>query len=209
MTGLADYYCALPVLSHTLDGAFMRSPMLVASIRSIPCETLALAAKLRNSTLFRESLIWVLGPWGDECWEQLEDPKLKKIAKIARHELSHKIAKVQEAIIRAIEAAADDSSLEYFTEYLRDAAIEAREEGPEYLSMPRYFLKLHEKLEAGYVCLDFNDTGVDEVSLDVLMESNLVLEQQQQAGKLDACDHFLCVSIDDEDLPWDTTEMDW
>lgn len=197
MTELADYYCALPVLSRTLDGAFLRSPAFVGSIRDLCCETLALATKLRNSTLFRESLVWVLGPWGEERWETLEDPKLKKIAKLARHELSHKISKVQEAIISIIEfAGGEDNSL------IRESALEAREDNGGYLNMPRYFQKLC-KREAIHVFME--DCGE---SLDMLMISNLVLEQHR-AGKGFADGHFLCVSIDDEDLPWDITEMDW
>ncbi|TVY41344.1 hypothetical protein LOCC1_G005649 [Lachnellula occidentalis] len=178
MTDLADYYCALPILSRTLDSAFFK-------------------------VLRLESLVWVLGPWGNEQWKNLQDPKLKKIAKIARYGLSHKISKAQEALTKEI-ALSGDEGLQSLMDTMQELALGAWEDGAA-LSMPRYFQQLQKYKEDGNVVIG-ND---DAYYLDLLLKSELVLEQQYQAGTELAFDHFLCVSIDDEDLPWDITEMDW
>jgi hypothetical protein len=120
--------------------------------------------------------------------------------------LSHKIAEVQEAITQEIEFADIISSErpKDLMELLKTSAREACDcDGEsEEISMPRYFQQLQEKQEELF-CKEF-DGG-----LDSLMKSNLVLERQQETGKGDAHDYFLCVSIDDEDLLWDTAEIDW
>jgi hypothetical protein len=77
LTELADYYCALPVLSRTLDAAFLRSFVFVEEIKHSSCKMLILAAKLRNSVLFRESRM-VPRSLGQGIVAKSERPKTKE-----------------------------------------------------------------------------------------------------------------------------------
>jgi hypothetical protein len=44
--------------------------------------------------------------------------------------------------------------------------------------------------------------------IEPLMKNELILERDGNAGESYEF-WFLCVTIADEDLPWDTTETDW
>lgn len=72
-------------------------------------------------------------------------------------------------------------------------------DGFEEVYLPLYFQTLHNK-----GLIDAGD----------LMKNNLVLHQDEydienNEGKGNQDSRFFCAKIDDEDLPWDTTEMDW
>jgi hypothetical protein len=75
------------------------------------------------------------------------------------------------------------------------------------LSLPRYYRKLYECGKDKY-----RDV---EASVGPLLKNNLVLYGQSgRHPNSDVepgweIDYFLCVKIDDEDLPWDTTQTDW
>ncbi|TVY18351.1 hypothetical protein LARI1_G004430 [Lachnellula arida] len=138
ITRQADYYCALPMLSRSLDGALWRSEVLVYTIKAEPCRAFTLAAKLRNALLFRESLIWVLGPWGDESWKSLGDPKLKKTARHARYALSHTIEQVQEEIIFQTQNGENEAEISRLEGILRVARNHAFRDDTGEILMP-YF----------------------------------------------------------------------
>ena len=60
---LADFYCALPVLSTSLYAILWNSPNFVAQIGYHPLPMLKLAKKLRHPVLFRESMIHFVSNW--------------------------------------------------------------------------------------------------------------------------------------------------
>jgi hypothetical protein len=103
LASLADYYCALPILSRTLDSALHVSPSftnnsLAGGLKGNSCEVFATSAKLRNELLFRESLIFVINPWTSPHYEKLSDPKLKKIARCAYSDVGAKAAHAERKI---------------------------------------------------------------------------------------------------------------
>ncbi|PVH87079.1 hypothetical protein DL98DRAFT_355713, partial [Cadophora sp. DSE1049] len=77
LTKLADFYCTLPVVSRTLDIAFHISPKFIQEIPRYRCKIFTAAVKLRNKILFKESLIWVVGPWSEPAYNNLDDARLK------------------------------------------------------------------------------------------------------------------------------------
>lgn len=88
VTNLAEYYCALPILSRTLDAVFLRSPGLVDEINDNTCKIFQLATKLRNELLFRESLIWLVGDIDEPLPRGLPD-HLEKLAKTVQNNVFH------------------------------------------------------------------------------------------------------------------------
>jgi hypothetical protein len=97
ITALADYYLALPILSLSLDRAMLDSELFCASIRDHAFELFEMGAKLRNSRLFREALIWLVGKYGHSAkpqYKKLSDPKLKLIAGYAHGEIAKKVSLV-------------------------------------------------------------------------------------------------------------------
>jgi hypothetical protein len=71
------------------------------------------------------------------------------------------------------------------------------------LSLPRYYRKLYECRKDKYIDV--------EASVGPLLKNNLVLYGRSGWRPSDVepgweIDYFLCVTIDDEDLPWDTAQ---
>jgi hypothetical protein len=63
LTEMADYYCALRVVSCTLHAALFEQSWLGDALRKEPCRALIAATALRNKTHFKERLMLCVGPW--------------------------------------------------------------------------------------------------------------------------------------------------
>lgn len=110
LTRLADYYCALPVVSETLKGALLKSRIIGKYFRhqenlfwtceckenSVPL--LLLARKLRHEILFKQFLIQTVGRWNWVTPSEMalieEDKELMSLIRL-------KIGKVWEIIAKA------------------------------------------------------------------------------------------------------------
>jgi hypothetical protein len=77
LTELADYYCALRIVSCTLDAALYQSHWVRSNLVDWASPLLPAAAKLRNKTLFSDCLTLCLGPWDHPAWFYLNDQKFK------------------------------------------------------------------------------------------------------------------------------------
>ena len=52
------------------------------------------------------------------------------------------------------------------------------------------------------------DDVIDQ--FDAVPKKNLLLDREgREAGAGDWEDYFFCAEIEDDDLPWDITEVDW
>ncbi|KAH6711270.1 hypothetical protein BKA61DRAFT_577729 [Leptodontidium sp. MPI-SDFR-AT-0119] len=144
LTRLADFYCTLSIVSRTLNIAFHTSPTLINQIPQSRCEVFAAAAKLRNELLFREALVWIVGPWGKPTYKNLRDPKLKKVAHRAWTEVCAKIAEVHHLLMIAIASEALGNLIQLEDVEVNKAmniatrAITRRFK----VAVPRYFRKL-------------------------------------------------------------------
>ncbi|KAF7947697.1 hypothetical protein EAE96_008777 [Botrytis aclada] len=113
LTRLADYYCALPVVSATLTGALFKSGIFEVSPEPRHCECnvdcvalLFLARKLRHRLFFRECLIHTVGRWDSlsnfERETIKEDQDLYTLVRIKLCVLYETVAKTQGALILAL-----------------------------------------------------------------------------------------------------------
>ncbi|KAH7403259.1 hypothetical protein BKA64DRAFT_641261 [Cadophora sp. MPI-SDFR-AT-0126] len=220
LTQLADFYCALPVISRTLDMAFHISPEFIKDIPRFRCKVFTAVAKLKNKLLFRESLIWVVGPWSEPAYNTLDNPRLKKIARAAWAEVAAKISEIHCQLTQDIGEEAQALTVD----------------------TPAYFRSFYRILKRSPFDIDdefLDDIRDNEVATLIasLLKSNLVLNRDalesgtgsdlfppyylgvEDGIPLDEFspnypqanmeDHFLCVEIDDEDLPWDVNETDF
>jgi hypothetical protein len=206
LTSLADYYCALPIVSRTLDSAFYISPNFDRILLHDPCEVFTAAAKLRNAMLFRDSLIFVTGPWSDPAYETLSDPKLKKIARRAWAEVAAKVGEAEGTITprRLYEATAVNGSGYIEEAYFWVAVNNAHFAETDETCLPSIYQDLY--------AFDLKEENNFFVPiLRELLENKLVLEGR--GSKLLShgilIGYFLCAEIEDEDLPWDVNEIDW
>ncbi|CCD52102.1 hypothetical protein BofuT4_P082610.1 [Botrytis cinerea T4] len=188
LTRLADYHCALPVVSATLTGALFKS-----------------TRKLRNGVLFRECLIHTVGRWDflpDPEKEMIkEDQELYKLVRIKLSFLYETLSKSQIALFRAL--VEEEITLHKIAQYASPRTLIG-----EYLPMyralwdenPFYSLSPNEETK------DLGDFMPD------LLKNNLTLGCTGEIpGRKDSVfEHtFLCTEVEDDEFPWDMEEMDW
>ncbi|KAH8801159.1 hypothetical protein F5882DRAFT_435512 [Hyaloscypha sp. PMI_1271] len=206
MTQMADYYCALPILSNSLSATFFNSPGLLTTLRTDPCQSLILAYKLRHAPLFRDSLIRVPGPWSKPQFQELKshrDPSslfLFNFVNTIHISFSNKIIQLQQSIFQL--------STGYFPHYNENHRLQAKDmldcakesvDNKHNLLLPKWFRRCRDR---------YLGTLVPEL-LAPFTTNNLVLDKAAVAGKGDYENSFLCLEISDAELPWDPTQFDW
>jgi hypothetical protein len=204
LTSLADYYCALPILSRTLDSALYISFDFVESIWCNPCEVFVAAAKLRNALLFRDCLICLTGPWSEPEYEGLLDPRLKKIARRSYAEIGVKVAHAERKITEHRFQEVVNGKRHVDKAYTSVALNNAPFREIEGIYLPSIYRDLSKS--------DSKERNFSFIPiLRELLENKLVLggRGNQLLGCGDLYDYFLCAEIKDEDLPWDSNEIDW
>jgi hypothetical protein len=201
MTTHAEYYCALPILSHSLWGPLVNSPGLVPSIRKSPCHTLIAAFKLRHKQLFNDSFIHVLGPWKNPRYEQLKDlePKLFQLAQAAHATMHNKLLKVQQGMFEIFADAED--RFKDTAKNMVDLAEGALENNS--VLLPRYFRLCHDH---GYKSKE--GAAAVKKLLAPLLKKNLVLDKSKNSsGQGEFKDFFLSFQVGA--YPWDDSQLNW
>jgi hypothetical protein len=204
MTKLARFYVALPTVSKSLYAALYQSPRVTEYMHSgYACDFLQAATELRHPQVFREALIFSLGPWEKPQYLELKDKKLKKIAKNAYNELCAKVVSVHEKLLKELHLNCyqETTKIESLTRhYVREVNKGEGEDGK--ICLPSFYRKLYNAETTR------NIENTLEEHIKPLMKNELTL--CREAPDNDPYDRwFLCVTIEDEDLPWDTTETDW
>ncbi|TGO15335.1 hypothetical protein BTUL_0041g00190 [Botrytis tulipae] len=217
LTCLADYYCALPVVSGTLTGALFRSSMFEASAPEygapVDCEChdesvslLLVARKLRHGLLFRECLIHTVGRWDSlsdiEKRQIEEDPKLYTLVQIKLKVLYELLAKTQGKLLWTVFQGKFNVLKTAVGRSYPTPSIGGSVSMYKALSEERSFYDLIKKVETmGLAHLMFS-----------LLKNNLALGcSRQDPGKVGGIFEktFLCTEIEDNELPWDSEEIDW
>ncbi|TGO48390.1 hypothetical protein BOTNAR_0478g00080 [Botryotinia narcissicola] len=217
LTCLADYYCALPVVSGTLTGALFRSSMFQFSAprydAAVECEChdesvslLLLARKLRHGLLFRECLIHTVGRWDSlpdiEKGQIEEDQKLYTLVQIKLKVLYELLAKTQGALLWAVVEGKFNVLKTAVGRSFPTPLIGGIVSMYRALSEERSFydlLKEVETMELGHLMFS-------------VIKNNLALGcSRQDPGKVGGIFEktFLCTEIEDDEFPWDLEEIDW
>jgi hypothetical protein len=192
MTGMADYYCALPIFSATLTGALYQSPGFTSGIGENAIELFGLAFKLRSKLLFNECLIHILGPWKDPKFGTISDLSLRRMAQTAYHILCVKVISAHQDLINVMGASRAGSDV---TKCLSDSAKALSRNG--YVQQPEFYARLAK---------DLWPYGSPS-NVKRLISNSLVFNPCATAGVGKYADFFLCATI--HEPPWDETETDW
>ncbi len=190
----------------------INSPNFCSQIRIEALSLFVVAAKLRNALLFRECLIWIVGPHEKPDYLELTDHKLRRVARLAHGDISIRLSTVQKALWRiAKDDWANDWRSSWDAKLFRDldhcGKTGSNTQNMYQLRYPWFLRSLRVKSLSRYKIYEG------------LLESNLVLRKGvyeagsedcvAEAGGDDCEDHFLCAEVADEDLPWDINESDW
>jgi hypothetical protein len=205
MTRLADYYCALPILSSSLYTALWESEVFVNEIPNDAEIILPLACKLRHPIIFRECIIHIVGSMAGDKLAMFNNPKLDRMIAMHYGKLNEKISNACLGILTIGLRLFEDG----FSEATRRNAIDrihaiAHSQSPKTVgspSTPGFFHQLHDT----EFC--HPDIGKEVRAIVApLLKNNLKLDRSGgQLGK----HRFLFTGITDAEVPWNTTEIDW
>ena len=97
MTQLADYYCALPTLSRSIQLPLFRGDI---DVEDDLFALIEIAAKLHHADLFRECVIYIAGYWTDPVSldSSKVDSRIKKMLQNARNRVGALVAKVHKEV---------------------------------------------------------------------------------------------------------------
>ncbi|KAH8680076.1 hypothetical protein BGZ60DRAFT_428359 [Tricladium varicosporioides] len=215
LTGLADYYCALPRLSDALYRTCLRNPHTIAEIiRLNSCVTLEIAAKLRNEVLFKECAAHAINPWGNPAFRHhaFEDHRLKEILQITYGNLCEKVVNIQQQIL-LVQANLEPKDLRQHFHRASDNVLPGCLQSVGLL--PSTQKKIN--LPAYFRGLSNSRIGLPPGFKDVIapiLSNNLVLAGSGTRTDAAGSDgfyytYFLCTKVPDESLPWDLNDMDW
>ncbi|TGO39693.1 hypothetical protein BHYA_0049g00290 [Botrytis hyacinthi] len=188
ITTLADFYCCLPVVSNSLYSAFYRSPNFLANIKKDREILLELSYKLRHRELFNDCLILISGHWHPDKLgfeTKITDPKLANLAENMYNRMGTMMAHTQQKTLKPI------------------SIIGGTQNGVKYAalvsggSLPKY----HRFLQS---CQPYLKEPISDI-----LKNKLKLDPSAVAGEGEYSHNFLCIEVNDSDIPWDITQTDW
>jgi hypothetical protein len=198
---LGDYYLSLQVLSASLLQALLRSQDFVGNFSANALEILPLAAKPRNSILFKDCMTFVLGPWTKPAYVGLKDSNLKQIAAQLHALLSTTLQRVEEEIMFLLADHYKPTS-EIVCDIVREAVQKARHHN---LIKPRYYMHMQDLASVRMQ----SDGRLTKLLAPLTMNRLIIGAGKFHSSEFDLHDHFFCFDIPDEMLPWDVNDIDF
>jgi hypothetical protein len=183
------------------------NPTLNASIQTKPSELINWAWKLRHPLLFRECIIYLLGPFNNPRYFKLENPKLVEFARGIDEKFRARLFNVMKDLTElGIDKETYRGDFDKIAHgMLMRSIVTSVSAQAKKVRYPAYFRKLYsleytpEKLH----------TAVKRI-LEPVLRNNLVLSGSgMQAGEGSFGDYFLCFDISDSVMPWNNNETDW
>ncbi|TVY52980.1 hypothetical protein LSUE1_G010062 [Lachnellula suecica] len=205
VTGMADYYRALPAFSIALKGSFFISPDLISETSSRPHEIIPIAAKIRNSLLYRECLIHTMAPWSKPRYLLIEDEDLRRLAAAAYAKLERMVWQTHSEILNEflgfnVDAIMLFQSAQLFAARFSNTSLASGQSG---VALPQMYWLLYEEPSARV-------SVIFKYAIQPLMKNNLVLDRRTfEPRDVSHKESFLCLEITDDELPWDIEHTDW
>jgi hypothetical protein len=219
MATLGRLLGALPAVSRSLSTVLHLDSTAKSRIefRGCPGLLLVAATELRLPKLFKDALIFTLGPWEEpefvllrkkseefpELYPQLLDGKVIKITEDAYSKLCAKILSVNKALLADL-AAMDQEIKVQFKDSRTECCVSdicKAIDGDDKLCPPSFYRRLYVAKSKG------NVERVLRKHIKPLMENSLTLTPRTGVGEVSQ-NYFLCVTIADKELPWDMKEAE-
>ncbi|TGO50540.1 hypothetical protein BCON_0181g00070 [Botryotinia convoluta] len=221
LTRIADFYCALPIVSVTLNSALLDSPIF--SKREVEdstactkdqlaedCDSMIfIAQKLRSSVLFRECLIHIVANWKDKDTFKFHrtrnDETIRGLIEAEFSQLDEMIDGLQHTFW--VEAVMAKHSLD--TPELTQVLAAAEQDYISFEREPKMAVAFWKDLSAKLAHVG-SDADFLKSEIDPLLVNNLVLDRTNDRPGEGCYKHcFLCAEIADKKMPWGTTAVDW
>jgi hypothetical protein len=200
---VADYFLALPVLSNSLDRTLANVPNLSLGIPHAAPNLIKKATKLHHAALFRECLIWIIVPHKNPVFLSMPEDtpdnlKIKQLAEKVHGQVCVKIAQAEKTLLELCFSGPLGLPIANHRAWSANASLGYDGE----VSLAMYYRKM----------ITYSGPGQDTVRqvLGPLLLKKLTLDRSGLgAGENRFADHFFCVEIDDEELPWDLKQVDF
>lgn len=206
---IADFYCALPILSNSLTAVLLRSDIFThrdtpsALFISRVFDAVVMAKRLRQPVFFKDCLIHIVGQWNSND-TRVKDPEILNIVLNAYGRLCIKMMEMQHNLFlytvtdeEIFAQEANDDSLDDFPHGVRD---------PEFC---RYVLKALRRRGRS------ENPEFDTLSKSItdLLKNNLALDQRDPSDiHAHGITYYVSADIQENELPWnpwDTEAVDW
>lgn len=200
MTDLADYYCALPALSHSIYRALAEKKI---PMKYHAAELASIGLKLRNKALFRDRITLLAGDWSKDSdevdrHERGLEAAIQPFVKAVRTKIYVRITKSHSTLFLVTSNYTEVKSC--------IARLEFRNENEPGPRLPWFYRAVYAD---GYGGEREYQEMVREI-VGPLLVSKLVFERDGLRPGKDLYDHhFLCATVEDDEIPWDQTQADW
>lgn len=220
LTCLADFYCALRVVSLTLcDNLVYGSDEFCLELHEFAREVLVDAYKLRNRVLFQECIIHVVGVMAASNKHEL----IKGLTPDVNELIVSKVYAIRCRVERVFGALFDIDNVFFHNSYTGRMPCHQllRELKKKYMRHDKdratghavFIRKLYDTVNnISHNTILPNALQLELRSLlDPLVYSGLKLVTHGDggAGESQYWDRFLCTMVSEHELPWDLKEMDW
>lgn len=229
VTKLADYYCALPTFSRSLDAILRRDRCRPSNMQGEAVTLLQAAIKLRHADLFRDCVCFIAGEWDASGKPtpiyDLSDlePNIVAIIEKYRSILHERVARVQIDIFRTplgskpvLEAISrlSESDTKYLPTFYRAIYKAGLPEENGLSEEERHFEEVGHSEDEGQEFFSGhpNPTGWGYIrkALRPLMSTKLrIVDFKPRSGEAGCEDIFLSTDVAQTDLPWPRYEKDW
>ncbi|KAF4619071.1 hypothetical protein G7Y89_g14777 [Cudoniella acicularis] len=200
-TAYADYYCSLPALSTAAYGVLSQNLKLAETIAHDPVRYLEVAYKLRHPILFRQAVLQAINPWHNPRHVDIRDEHLKFAATYCHYKLHQKVMRVRDKLLVHLTTMPADK-LQRFREAemeeIRKASWPAGDKS--ILNLPLLYRNLSYRR-------DYDVEPRIKMILDELLDNKLPLAKLRDARY--SSDSFVCLEIEDADLPWNREQQNW
>ncbi|TVY34570.1 hypothetical protein LSUB1_G008005 [Lachnellula subtilissima] len=204
---LADFYCALPAVSRSVDSVLLHSPELIRQIPDSCFMALQIAHKLRHPLLFREALVHVVSDWVEGSTRLDVSPELAHVVNTVYNRLQAEAHKVTYDILRA--TAANETVRRAFESAVKTLESDAT------TGTARFFRLVYNSWPRP-TSLSWCGRSLKALqTMELLLTNDLSLARLTsapvhiQAGGSGYERKFFCASIEDHELPWDKEAVDW
>ncbi len=217
---LAEDYGAIPIVSSTLDVVLMkRNEQFETDLIYQSCEVMNEAIRLQNPTLYRESLLLSVGPWQNPHYRDYEhqgedsygsdwyNPAVSALSRSFRNKMGRTVMDAQLSVQWGIRYQNVGLFKEGIWQEMKDVVDQLTRlllnVEDEELELSLYFREL-----LGFQASDFSYPFLENDLVSWRLRNNeLKIVGNARADYL-AREYFLFGTIDDADLPWNTTKSE-
>lgn len=218
LTAMADYYCALKIVSIMITAAISTNAYLMDLPLDHAVELINSAAKLRNEVLFKDCVVLACGPYPTPQFKTTTtlNPKVRDVVEKAFGQLRSWIAEVEYELATSVTPGPADNGksgdyvarkkhMRKFIEDMKEKSmIDAYDGSGDYVfNMPGFYQGLSNS-KYGPPWKPPGEPFFRTGRVITLLRNDMVLNRQATAVKDNFEHYFLCNLIDDEDLPWDS-----